>query len=59
MKRLFTLILLAISSVNALHFFLEGSQEKCFVEELPIETTVVGGTSTPNFPSVKKNVTPN
>ncbi|KAJ3105940.1 emp24p/erv25p- protein [Phlyctochytrium planicorne] len=30
------------SSVNALYFILEGSDQKCFVEELPKETTVIG-----------------
>ncbi|RKO90922.1 emp24/gp25L/p24 family/GOLD-domain-containing protein, partial [Blyttiomyces helicus] len=31
-----------LSSVNALYFYLEGAEQKCFIEELPRETTVVG-----------------
>ncbi|KAJ3089586.1 emp24p/erv25p- protein [Quaeritorhiza haematococci] len=27
---------------NALYFYLEGSEQKCFIEELPKETTVIG-----------------
>ncbi|KAJ3210352.1 emp24p/erv25p- protein [Dinochytrium kinnereticum] len=37
------LAFLAIAScANALYFVLEGSEQKCFVEELPKETTVIG-----------------
>ncbi|KND03655.1 uncharacterized protein SPPG_01126 [Spizellomyces punctatus DAOM BR117] len=31
-----------LSNVNALYFYLEGSAKKCFIEELPADTTVVG-----------------
>ncbi|KAI8910632.1 emp24/gp25L/p24 family/GOLD-domain-containing protein [Powellomyces hirtus] len=33
---------LFLSHVNALYFYLDGSKQKCFYEELPAETTVVG-----------------
>lgn len=36
-----TLFLLAQTS-NALYFYLEGSEKKCFLEELPKETMVTG-----------------
>ncbi|KAJ3191686.1 emp24p/erv25p- protein [Irineochytrium annulatum] len=35
-------LLLAIASTDALYFILEGSEQKCFIEELPKETTVIG-----------------
>jgi hypothetical protein len=30
------------SSSQALYFYLEGSEQKCFIEELPKDTTVLG-----------------
>jgi cell division protein YceG involved in septum cleavage len=30
------------SSSDALYFYLEGSEQKCFIEELPKDTTVLG-----------------
>lgn len=41
---LLSILVLAImpSMVNGLYFFLEGTDPKCFVEELPADTTVVG-----------------
>lgn len=39
-----TLALLSLANVaNALYFYLEGSEKKCFVEELPTQTMVTGG----------------
>lgn len=35
-------ILLLVSQVAALHFYLEGDQQRCFYEELPKGTFVVG-----------------
>ncbi|RKP09937.1 emp24/gp25L/p24 family/GOLD-domain-containing protein [Thamnocephalis sphaerospora] len=35
-------LLALVPFTNALHFYLEGSLQKCFVEELPKETLVVG-----------------
>ncbi|KAL1932265.1 hypothetical protein VTP01DRAFT_9321 [Rhizomucor pusillus] len=38
-----TLVLLSLANVaNALYFYLEGSEKKCFVEELPTQTMVTG-----------------
>ncbi|TPX56411.1 hypothetical protein PhCBS80983_g04546 [Powellomyces hirtus] len=39
---LLVLISFLLSQVNALYFYLEGSKQRCFYEELPGETTVVG-----------------
>ncbi|KAJ3031906.1 UNVERIFIED_CONTAM: emp24p/erv25p- protein [Siphonaria sp. JEL0065] len=36
------LALLGASSVHALYFILEGVEQKCFIEELPKDTTVLG-----------------
>jgi hypothetical protein len=41
----FTLLIASLALiplVQGLHFYLEGSQAKCFVEDLPKETLVVG-----------------
>lgn len=35
-------LLLLVSQVAALHFYLEGDQQRCFYEELPKGTLVVG-----------------
>lgn len=35
-------ILVLVQSSSALYFYLEGSEEKCFIEELPKDTLVVG-----------------
>ncbi|KAI8826747.1 emp24/gp25L/p24 family/GOLD-domain-containing protein [Fimicolochytrium jonesii] len=43
---------LCSSYVQALYFYLEGSKERCFYEELPAETTVVG-----NYKSEEANPT--
>lgn len=40
---LYTALLgLLLSPVNALYFYLDGTTEKCFYEELPKDTLVVG-----------------
>ncbi|KAJ3217930.1 emp24p/erv25p- protein, partial [Clydaea vesicula] len=37
-----TLILIYLTTVNSLYFYLDGNEQKCFIEELPKETTVIG-----------------
>ena len=39
---------LAVPS-QALHFFIDGAVQKCFFEELPKDTLVVGMRTTPTF----------
>lgn len=39
---LFSLLLCFLSSVNALHFYLDANQKRCFIEELPTDTVVEG-----------------
>jgi len=36
------LFLCLLSSVNALHFYLDANQKRCFIEELPTDTVVEG-----------------
>ncbi|KAL5492558.1 ERP1 [Sanghuangporus weigelae] len=36
------LILWAVTVVNALHFYLDASERRCFIEELPTDTVVEG-----------------
>ena len=38
-------LLLALTSVQALHFYLDAEEKKCFVEELPTDTVVEGAPS--------------
>ncbi|KAJ3172685.1 ubiquitin-conjugating enzyme E2 W [Geranomyces variabilis] len=38
----FHVLSLLVAHANALYFYLEGSKQRCFYEELPGETTVVG-----------------
>lgn len=42
--RLSTLVLLVayLAGTQALYFYLEGSEKKCFIEDLPKETMVIG-----------------
>jgi hypothetical protein len=35
------------SKTHALYFYLEGSEQKCFIEELPKDTSVFGKASSP------------
>lgn len=39
---LFLFVLLLIASANALHFYLDASERRCFIEELPTDTVVDG-----------------
>ena len=36
------LLFLFFSCVNALHFYLDANQKRCFIEELPTDTVVEG-----------------
>jgi len=38
----FFLVISLISSINALHFYLDANQKRCFIEELPTDTVVEG-----------------
>lgn len=42
-----TLVLLLLPLAQALHFYLDANEQKCFMEELPIDTIVEGPTSRP------------
>lgn len=44
---LVSFLLCLFTSINALHFYLDANQKRCFIEELPSDT-VVEGTS-PNL----------
>ena len=35
-------LFLFISTVNALHFYLDANEKRCFIEELPTDTVVEG-----------------
>ncbi|KAJ3057226.1 emp24p/erv25p- protein [Rhizophlyctis rosea] len=39
---LLAILLLLLQPAKALYFYLDGSDQKCFIEELPLETTVIG-----------------
>ena len=39
---LFSFILCVVSVANALHFYLDANQKRCFIEELPTDTVVEG-----------------
>ena len=41
---LFTLLtlLFLVSAANALHFYLDANEQRCFIEELPTDTVVDG-----------------
>jgi len=39
---LFSFILCIASAANALHFYLDANQKRCFIEELPTDTVVEG-----------------
>jgi p24 family protein alpha len=36
------LFLLGSATTNALHFYLDANQKRCFIEELPTDTVVEG-----------------
>jgi hypothetical protein len=40
--RLLPFLLLGPLAANALHFYLDKSEKKCFLEELPVNTMVEG-----------------
>ena len=40
--KLFSFILCVVSAANALHFYLDANQRRCFIEELPTDTVVEG-----------------
>lgn len=50
---IFALSLLPIS--RALHFYLDSSEQKCFLEELPVDTIVEGQ---PSFPLTARRSLP-
>ena len=37
-----TLLLALAAAVNALHFYLDATEKRCFIEELPTDTMVEG-----------------
>lgn len=42
MRLLLPLLLVAPLAANALHFYLDKAEKKCFIEELPVDTMVEG-----------------
>ena len=42
MRFLLPLLLSFVSSIHALHFYLDANQQRCFIEELPTDTVVEG-----------------
>lgn len=42
---LLTLLLSFVVSINALHFYLDANQKRCFIEEIPTDTVVEGMTA--------------
>jgi hypothetical protein len=55
-RRLFFLstLLLGIVGSNALHFYLDANEKRCFIEELPTDTVVEG----PSAASLFQNQSP-
>lgn len=45
-----SILLLLLPLTNALHFYLDANEQKCFMEELPIDTIVEGQTALPSLP---------
>ncbi len=41
-RSLLSCLFLFISAVNALHFYLDADEKRCFIEELPTDTVVEG-----------------
>ena len=41
-RSLLSCLFLFISAVNALHFYLDANEKRCFIEELPTDTVVEG-----------------
>lgn len=49
--KLWIILLAVVTSVQALHFYLDADEKRCFVEELPADTVVEGADMTlPYFP---------
>jgi hypothetical protein len=41
-RSLLSCLFLFVSAVNALHFYLDANEKRCFIEELPTDTVVEG-----------------
>ena len=41
-RSLLSCLFFYISAVNALHFYLDANEKRCFIEELPTDTVVEG-----------------
>lgn len=41
-RSLLSCLFLFISAVNALHFYLDADEKRCFIEELPTDTVIEG-----------------
>jgi hypothetical protein len=41
-RSLLSCLFLFISAANALHFYLDANEKRCFIEELPTDTVVEG-----------------
>ena len=41
-RSLLSCLFLFISATNALHFYLDANEKRCFIEELPTDTVVEG-----------------
>ena len=41
-RSLLSCLFLFISAANALHFYLDADEKRCFIEELPTDTVVEG-----------------
>ncbi|KAF7309674.1 Membrane protein [Mycena indigotica] len=46
-RAIFWTLLLCITASNALHFYLDANEKRCFIEELPMDTVVEGEYSFP------------
>ena len=42
------LVLFVAATANALHFYLDANQKRCFIEELPTDTVVEGAQPIPS-----------
>jgi len=53
------MLLAAATAVNALHFYLDANQKRCFVEELPTDTVVEGHYRALEWSEDKQSYAPN
>ena len=53
----FFLVISFISSINALHFYLDANQKRCFIEELPTDTVVEGQFSPVSYTNLVNDLT--